>query len=160
MKMPHMDTVDKVMQKLAVHSLEELKKGMIRIQPPKKVLHKFRFLGQYFLVAVDAFVVVSFNDSPSENCLHRTSEKSKITYNTNVLEAKLIFSFCFSISLGTVWIENSEEYDKQDCILKAFKRLAVQLKKWYPRWERSLVADGLYPNQTFFKICKNNDWDF
>ena len=45
--MPHMDTVDKVMRKLAENELEELKKGMIRTPPPKKVLHKFRFFGKY-----------------------------------------------------------------------------------------------------------------
>jgi hypothetical protein len=68
----------------------------------------------------------------------------------------LICSNGFSISLGTSFLENPEEYEKQDCELKAFKRLASQLKKWYPRWERSIAADGLYPNQTFFNICRDN----
>lgn len=67
----------------------------------------------------------------------------------------------FRFSKGTEWIENpDQEYQKQDCELKAFKRLAVKLKKWYPRFDRSIVADGLYPNQTFFNICRNNQWHF
>jgi hypothetical protein len=35
----------------------------------------------------------------------------------------------------TEWIANddNEEYDKQDCESKAFKRMAVRLKKYFPR---------------------------
>jgi len=160
MKMPHMDTVDKVMRKLTENELEELKRSMIRTLLEKKALHKFRFLGKWFLIAVDATGVASFDEKHCENCLHRTSKSGKTTYFHNVLDAKLIFSNGFSISLGTGWIENPEEYDKQDCELKAFKRLADKLKKWYPRLPICIVADGLYPNQTFFNICKNKDWDF
>ena len=67
-----------------------------------------------------------------------------------------------SISVATEWIrnENGKEYDKQDCELKAFKRLAVKLKKMYPRLPLVILADGLYANQTFFKICKDNGWEF
>ena len=88
--------------------------------------------------------------------------KTKTKYFQNVLEAKLIFSNGFSISLATQWIENpaSGKYDKQDCELKAFKRLAKNLKKVFPRLPICIVADGLYPNVTFFDICKNNGWKF
>jgi len=68
MKMPHMDTVDNIMRKLAENELEELKKSMIRTKLPKKALHKFRFLGKWFLVAVDATGVASFDEKHCENC--------------------------------------------------------------------------------------------
>ena len=70
-----------------------------------------------------------------------------------------------AISLATEWtvtelgrsIENDNlEYDKQDCELKAFDRLSVKLKKSFPRLPMCIVADGLYPNNTVFEICKEN----
>ncbi|MCP4106142.1 MAG: hypothetical protein GY749_11480 [Desulfobacteraceae bacterium] len=42
--------------------------------------------------------------------------------------------------------------------LKAFVRLAENLKKEYPCLPICIIADGLYPNQTFFDICKKNGW--
>ena len=159
LRLPHMDTVDKVMRQLAENELEELKIKIIRILLEKKVLHKFRFEKKW-TIAVDATGVVSFDKRHCEHCLHKTSKKGKTTYFHNVLEAKLVFTNGFSISLGTEWVENPSEYDKQDCELKAFKRLAVKLKKWFPRLPICILADSLYPSQPFFDICKDNRWNF
>ena len=77
------------------------------------------------------------------------------------MEAKLICCNGFSISVATEWIENYEsDYEKQDCERKAFKRLEKRLKKLYPRLPICITADGLYPNEPFFNICKNNNWSF
>lgn len=160
MRLPHLDTVNDVMQQLAENELEELKRRMIRILFSIQVLHKFRFLRKWFLVAVDATGVISFDEKHCEYCLHKTSKNGKTTYFHHVLEAKLICSNGFSISLGTQWVENLKEYEKQDCELKAFKRLAEKIKKWYPRLPICITADGLYPNQTFFNICRDNSWYF
>ncbi|MBF0339316.1 MAG: hypothetical protein HQL05_15965 [Nitrospirae bacterium] len=65
----------------------------------------------------------------------------------------------FSISLATEWIENGmNEFVKQDCELKAFVRLSEKLKKYYLHLPMCLLCDGLYANQTFFKICNDNEW--
>ena len=44
--------------------------------------------------------------------------------------------------------------------LKALKRLAAKLKQRYPRLPICIAADGLYPNQGFFKLCELNDWRY
>ena len=160
LRLPHTDTVDKVMRHLAENELEELKVKIIRILLEKKVFHKFRFFKKW-TVAVDATRMVNFGETRHcEHCLHKTSKKGKTTYFHNVLEAKLVFSNGFSISLGTSFLENPEEYNKQDCELKAFKRLAVKLKKWFPRLPICILADSLYPSQQFFDICKKNEWNY
>jgi len=64
----------------------------------------------------------------------------------------------FSISVGTEWILNEGEWKKQDCELAAFKRLAEQLKKDFPRLSICILADALYPNQQVFQICKQYGW--
>lgn len=161
LRLPHMDTVDNVMRNLKENELEQLKTSMIRALMQKKSLHKFRLLGKYFVVAVDGTGIYSFSKRQCEHCLTKTSKNGKTTYFHNVLEAKLICYNGFSISLATEWIENPEgDFDKQDCEIKAFRRLAIKLKKLYPRLPICVTADGLYPTKTFFKICRTNEWRF
>ena len=76
------------------------------------------------------------------------------------MEAKLITSNGFSISIATEWIENPAEsgYDKQDCERKAFKRLAEKLKKCFPRLPVCITEDGLYPYEGFFDTCRGYGW--
>jgi hypothetical protein len=65
------------------------------------------------------------------------------------------------ISLGTEFIENEKKNPtKQDCELKAFKRLAVILKKQYPRLPICLLADSLYACEPVFEICRENKWEY
>ncbi|MDM8526168.1 hypothetical protein QUF80_22560 [Desulfococcaceae bacterium HSG8] len=88
-----------------------------------------------------------------------TNFRATFKYFHNVSEARSVSENGFCISLGTERIENPEgNYDKQDCELKAFVRLAKKLKKDFPRLPICIMADGLYPNQTFFRICKDNGW--
>jgi hypothetical protein len=117
--------------------------------------------GKYFIVAIDATGVVSFDEKHCEQCLHRTHENGHISYFHHVLEAKLVTPNGFCISLMTEWIENPlEEYNKQDCERKAFVRLAENLKNDYPHLPICLTADSLYPSESFFEICQNNDWRY
>ena len=90
-----------------------------------------------------------------DHCLHKTSKNGVTTYFHYVLEAKLITPNGFAISLATEWIENPSSYDKQDCELKAFKRLAWKMKKFFPRLPICIHADGLYPSKRFFEIVRN-----
>jgi hypothetical protein len=161
-RFPSMDTVDEVMRKMNEKYLEKLKISLIKILIKKKVFHKNRILGKYFLIVIDGSHVMTVNEGHCEHCLKRTSEKSgKTVYFHNVVEAKLVTENGFSISLGTEWVENPEgKYDKQDCELKAFVRIAEKLKKDFPRLPICIGGDGLYPNRTFFGICRENGWEF
>jgi hypothetical protein len=160
MRLPHMDTVDEVMRQINETELENLKTELVKSLIMRKVFYKFRFFGKYYRVAVDGSHVMNVKEGHCEHCQKRTSKKSgKTTYFHNVLEAKLVCANGFSISLATEWIENpDEDYNKQDCEQKAFIRLAQKLKQAYPRLPICIVADALYPNQSFFRICRDNDW--
>lgn len=161
LRLPHLDTVHRVLCRLAEEQLEQLKHTLVKTLLEKKVLHKYRLLGRWFIVAVDGTGVMNCAERHCEQCLHQTSKTGKTTYQHQVLEAKLITSSGLAISLATEWIANPEgEYDKQDCERKAFARLAAQLKQRYPRLPLCLTADGLYPYQGFFDICQANGWAF
>ena len=117
LRLPHLDTVHRVMCRLAEEALERLKHWLVKKLLEKKVLHKYRFLRRWFVVAIDATGMMSFTEKHCEQCLHQTSKKGKTTYFHNVLEAKLITPNGFALSLATEWIANpTEAYDKQDCV--------------------------------------------
>jgi hypothetical protein len=162
LKLPHMDTVHDLFCMLKEEELEKLKASLVAGLIEQKVLRKFKFLGKSYIIAIDGTGISSYDYKHCDSCLKKTSKNGKISYFHNVLEAKLVTSNGLSISLATEWISNEgkSEYDKQDCELNAFKRLAVKIKQFFPRLPIVITADGLYPNQYFFEICINNGWDF
>jgi hypothetical protein len=135
--------------------------GLIR----KKSFDSAKFLGEYWLVIVDATQLFSFKERHCEHCLTQTfnkgTEGEKTIYYHQVLEAKLVLGDDLIVSIATEFIENpAENPTKQDCELNSFKRLAWSLKKMYPRLPICLLADSLYACESVFKICKTNKWEF
>lgn len=161
-RLPHMDTVEAVLRVLQADELEKLKACLVSGLIEKKVFHKFKFLGKRFVIAIDGTGLYSYDKKHCDQCLHKTSSCGTTIWFHHVLEAKLVTSNGMAISLGTEWIANDPDklFDKQDCEHNAFKRLAITLKKSYPRLPICITADGLYPNQHFFDICLKNEWDF
>lgn len=161
LRLPHLDAVEDVLRALQADELEKLKVCLVRGLLERKVFHKFRFLGNRFMIAIDGTGLHSYDHKHCEHCLHKTSASGKTTWFHHVLEAKLVTSNGLAISVCTEWIANGDQhFDKQDCEHNAFKRLAVKLKKAFPRLPICLAADGLYPNQHFFALCQQYGWDF
>ena len=159
---PSMDAVEDFYRILEPKELEDLKAQLIARLIDKRVFHRFRLMGKYFVVAVDATGVHSSSRLYWKECTKKESCSGKITCMSNVLEAKLICSNGLSLSICSEWIVNpvDEVYDKQDCEQKAFKRLSVRLKEYFPRLPLCLVFDGLYCNGPVMDICQDNDWNW
>lgn len=160
--LPHGDTSDHVLRCLPPEELEILKAHLVSGLIEHKIFSKFRFLGKFYLVAVDGTGIASFEEKHCEHCLTKTSKNGIVNYFHTVLEAKIVTSKGLAISLATEFIENiaGRDYEKQDCELKAFVRLAEKIKKYFPRLPICILGDGLYPNNTVFDICKKNNWRF
>jgi len=78
-----------------------------------------------------------------------------------MLEAKVVADIGLALSICSEPIENENgAYDKQDCELKAFHRLAKKLKKHFSHTRICLLLDGLYACQEVFNICWRNGWNF
>jgi hypothetical protein len=161
-RLPQADASDDVLCLLPPEQLEKLKAQLVAGLIEQKILRKFRFLGKYYLVAVDGTGMASFEHKHCEHCLTRTSKNGVMTYFHYVLEAKLVTSSGLCISMASEFIENQSErdYEKQDCEQKAFVRLAAKIKKNFPRLPVCILADGLYPNNTVFDICRKYGWLF
>ena len=161
-RLPHADTVDDVLRVLLPEELEVLKMHLVSGLIEQKIFRKFRFLGKFYMVAVDATGTATFEQKHCDQCLTKTSKTGVVNYFHYVLDAKLVTSTGLAISLASEFIENTpgRDFQKQDCEQKAFVRLAAKIKKHFPRLPICILADGLYPNNTVFDICEKNNWQF
>lgn len=115
------------------------------------------------MIAIDGTGTNSYNDNDEgKTRVHKTSKNGKTSYHHYVLEAKLVTASGLSISIASEWIANDPDrnFNKQDCELRAFERLATKIKKYFPRLPICILADGLYPNDTFMKTCACNNWQY
>ncbi len=162
LRLPHPDTIEDVMRMLLPEQVELLKSQLVSSLIEQKLFRQFRFLGKYYYVAIDATGTHTFEHKHCEHCLTKTSKNGVTTWFHYVLEAKLVTSAGHAISLASEFIENiaGRDYEKQDCERKAFVRLAAKIKQHFPRLPICILADGLYPNNTVFQICRQNGWQF
>jgi hypothetical protein len=165
-ELPHRDTINNFLKKLKPIELEKIRDYMIRKLFEKRCLEQYRLLDKYWTIAVDATGLVSFSERHCEHCLKReyknkdTGEIERTTYFHYVLEAKLIVGDMV-FSIDTEFIENEGEvYEKQDCEINAFKRLAERLKNKYKRLPICILGDSLYAVDPIFQICQKNKWKY
>lgn len=163
--LPHYVTINECLGRLDNRELEKIRKKMIYGIIRKRSFEYGKFLGEKWLVIVDATQLFRFRERHCEHCLSKTinkgTEEEKTIYYHQVLEAKLVLGDDMIISLATEFIENSKaNASKQDCELTSFKRLAEILKKEYPRLPICLLADSLYACDSVFQICRKNKWEF
>lgn len=140
-----------------------------------KVLDGSRLLGR-LLFAVDGTGFLTFKERHCPHCLEHRHEAA-VYYLHPVLEAKLVDERGLALSLGTEFIENPRavspltppaalatltEYEqvKQDCELKAFARLAPQLKAAFPQLRLCASGDSLYACGPVLTLCEANAWSF
>ena len=165
-EIPHYDTINNFLKKLPISELEKIRIYMIKALMKKRCLEKYRLLDKYWCIAIDGTHLVSFDEEHCENCLKKeyfdkdTNEVTKIVYYHVALEAKLIVGD-MALSVATEFIENeSGSYDKQDCEIKAAKRLVEKLKKSFPKLPICLLGDSLYSCEPLYELCKQNNWKF
>lgn len=161
---PHSDTLKRVLSRIDVDEIEKVQIELVRSLIRKKKFARYLIKGQY-PIAIDGTQKMVREDLWCEECLERKvkSEEEKKQYYVYVLEASLAFQNGMTIPLMSEFLNYAEgdtETQKQDCELKAFKRLAARLKSEFKRLPIILLLDGLYPNGPVFNICRKNHWEF
>jgi hypothetical protein len=159
-KVAHGDTVNDVLCALPPEDMQEAVCVMIEALLRKRVLEQQRLLGMYYVIAVDGTGTLTFKERHCPHCLTRTQD-GKTTYYHNVLEAKLVAPNGFALSIMSEFVENpTADCSKQDCELKAFYRLAEQLKQRFPRLRIAMALDALFACGPVFALCRRHDWRF
>jgi len=155
--------VDYLFRSMDPAGLGEIRTEMVRSLINARRLEDYRFDGEY-LIAVDGTELHRFKNRKSphcDHCLKQTHSKGTADYFHSVLEAKLVSQEGLALSVASEFIENGcEEYDKQDCELNAFYRMAGELKRRFPRLPICLLLDSLYANENLLDICLENSWSF
>lgn len=189
-EIPHCDTINNVFEQVEVSEIEEIRKYMIVKLIRGKIIKKFLVRDKYYHIIIDGTGLATSRKKYNSNCLvkNRTDKNGNKyqEYSTYVLEAKLVVGDMV-FSIGSEFVENinklkvkgykktksqklkirkkeiknlSREQYKQDCEIKAFRRLAAKIKKQYPRLKILISGDALYANKTVLDICKEYGWKY
>jgi hypothetical protein len=155
------DTLAYYAQHVPVESIEKLLAWMTRRLIRMKALDPFR-LQEYFTVAIDGSQITTFTKEPWPGCPHRELSDGSLQYFAYVLDAKLVTPCGMALTLASEMLTNegNEVFDKQDCELKAFPRLAKKLYELFPRTPLCLLLDALYANQNTIRLIEGNRWKF
>ena len=173
-ELPHFVTLNNYLSHLAPEYLESIRAKLVKNLIKGRAYEAAR-LDRKWLVIIDATEICSFKEQNDEFCLHKTyhkgTEDEKTIWSHSVLEAKIVLGDHFIVSIGSEYIENSAEDEKrqaemgveaikQDCEMKAFHRLAENIKKNYPHLPICILGDSLYATETLFGPCEKNHWDY
>ena len=133
-----------------------------------KALDAARLQGR-FVVLIDGSGYLVFNHRHCDNCLTQRHGETTL-YMHQVLEAKLLGPAGTVVSIATEFIDNrdasgaaagtSQEHIKQDCELKALRRLLAHLRAEFPQMRICLSGDGLYACGEGFQVAKDYKCDY
>lgn len=160
--LPHYDTINDVFDDLDIVELRKIQKYIVYTLIRSKMFDKFRYNGKFQLL-IDGTGLVSFNYKHCDHCIVKKHSDGSMSYEHHVLEAKLVFD-SFVLSIDSEFIENPDpsviNLKKQDCEMNAFKRIAIRLKKNFPKLKFIITGDALYASGPFIKICLDNNWNY
>jgi len=161
--MPHQDTLYRLLEKIRVDDIETAHLDLLRrLIRNKKFVHYL--VKKRYLIAIDGTQKFTLNECWGEEFLHRhpKGKDEDAQYYVYLLEAKFIFPGGMVLPLMSQFCDNTVDQvnTKQDCELKAFKRLAERLKRAFPKLAITLLLDGLYPNGPIMSLCRKNKWEF
>jgi hypothetical protein len=158
--MLHPDTLAYLASGLNPEELEQVRDAMIRALIRKRCLEGDRLLRRWYRVAVDMTGLLTFSQRHCPQCLTQQQGDTTVYYHS-VLEAKLVTPGGLALSIASEFVENpGVEFDKQDCELRAIRRLATNLKRRYPQLPICLLLDGLYACGPVLRLCRDNDWRY
>jgi hypothetical protein len=165
--LPVHDTLDHFVGHVTPAGWERLRTRCVQRLLRMKALDAARLLGQPVLL-IDATGLICFHRRHCPHCLVQRHGKQTL-YLHHVLEAKLLGPAGVVVSLGSEFIENADTADargksaeevKQDCELKALRRLLPRIKKDYPQLRFVLALDNLYACGPVFALVQELRWSF
>jgi hypothetical protein len=169
-ELPHSCALARLLEDIDVMKIEETTVKFIKKLIMDKKFVNYLVSNQY-VIAVDGVHKFTREEEWCENSLkkHKKGQPEDVNqYYANALEASLVLPEGVTIPLMSEFMDRKEHSDvstnteklKQDCELKAFKRLAERLKKYFPRLSIVLTLDGLYANGPLMDLCQSHGWDY
>jgi hypothetical protein len=154
---PHNDTLDDYLAGVGTGPIAALRASMMGRLIRSRVLDDARVQGRLVL-AIDGTGYLVFRWKHCEHCLTRKCGEN-VLYCHQVLEAKVLGPAQTALSLGSEFIDNQdvlagggEQKRKQDCELKASRRLLTKVRQDFPRLSLCLALDALYACGAGFQL--------
>ncbi len=164
---PVNQTLEYFLEKIGEAPIAGLRQRMVQRLIRMKVLDEARLLGR-FVILIDGSGYLRFRSKHCDHCLTQQHGETTV-YMHQVLEAKLLGPAGTVISIATEFIDNSDatsaaagagaERVKQDCELKALRRLVAGLRAEFPQVRICLGGDSLYACGEGFQIAKDYKCD-
>ena len=161
--LPCNDTLDDYLAGLTAAPISTVRAGMMDRLIRMRVLDSARVQGR-LVVGLDGSGYLVFRWQHCPHCLTRVCGEHTL-YSHQVLEAKVFGPAETVLSLGTEFIDNrtlsdnpvpgSEQQRKQDCELKASRRLLQGVREQFPQLALCLSLDALYACGAGFQLGKD-----
>jgi hypothetical protein len=160
---PVNQTLEYFLEKIGSAPIAGLRQRMVQRLLRMKALDAARLQGR-FVVLIDGSGYLVFGSRHCDACLTQRHGETTL-YLHQVLEAKLLGPAGTVVSIATEFIDNrharggaagaSQEQVKQDCELKALRRLLATLRSEFPQLRICLGGDGLYACGEGFQVAKD-----
>lgn len=157
---PHNDTLDDYLATVGTGPIAALRASMMGRLIRMRVLDDARVQGRLVL-GIDGTGYLVFRWKHCEHCLTRKCGED-VLYCHQVLEAKVLGPAQTALSLQSEFIDNQdvpavggEQKRKQDCELKASRRLLAKVRQDFPRLSLCLSLDALYACGAGFQLGKD-----
>jgi len=173
--LPHADTLFRVLKKIDIEQLEHIQIDVLNNLIRKKKFKRY-LINNCYPVAIDGSQKMARKDLFSEQLLQRkkikkknnnhedkTEQEEEYQYYVYVLEANLAFHNGMVIPLLSEFLEyrlGDQQNSKQDCELRAFRRLCKRIKNYFSHLPIMLLLDGLYANGPLMTYCQKNNWQY
>ena len=165
---PVNQTLEYFLEKSGSAPIAFLRQRMVQRLIRMKALDPARLQGR-FVVLIDGSGYLVFGSQHCDHCLRQRHGETTL-YMHQVLEAKLLGPADTVVSIATEFIDNSDaqsvpagasqEQLKQDCELKALRRLMAGLRGEFPQLRICLDGDSLYACGEGFQIAKDYKCDY
>jgi hypothetical protein len=166
--LPCNDTLDDYLAEIGTGPVAGVRAQMLDRLIRMRALDSARVQGRLVL-ATDGSGYLVFRWQHCDHCLTRTCG-DQTWYSHQVLEAKILGPAETVLSLGTEFIDNRDQADspvqagaqkrKQDCELKASRRLLEGVRKEFPQLRLCLSLDALYACGAGFQLGKDFNASF
>jgi len=141
------------------HEVKPVFKDVFRQAQRGKVLEKFVFMDDYYLLSLDGTGYFSSKKIHCDSCLERVNSKTgEVTYHHQLLGAAIVHPDQKAvIPLAPEPIIKQDGETKNDCERNAAKRFFDQLRQDHPHLPLIVTEDSLSPNAPNIRALEGHD---
>lgn len=126
-----------------------------------KILERFSYLDDHYLLAIDGTGFFSSKKVHCEHCCVKNHKDGTKTYHHQMLCASIVHpSLKEVIPFPPEPIQLQDGTAKNDYELAAARRLLEKFKREHPHLKVIVIADSLYPNGPFIKFLESHGFSY